>query len=101
MPPRAVQAPLLRAELRLWLMEHRVGTDTEADEVLAAVTKVFMDAVGHPGQLRSIAVEIDASRTGGILDLTVHDYATGTVELQRFMTQASPRRSGLVAGSST
>jgi hypothetical protein len=100
LPARAAQVPLLRAELRLWLMQNRAGSDNEVHEVLSAATKVFMDALGYPGQLRTIAVEVEASYTAGAVALTIHDYASGkTVELQRAVTPARPRRTSLVAGS--
>jgi Histidine kinase-like ATPase domain len=97
LPARAAQAPLLRAELRLWLVRNQPADENAVVEILAAATEAFLDALTHPNSPRSIAVEVEASYADGGVDICVRDYAGrngNTVELWRPM---KPSRQDVVA----
>jgi hypothetical protein len=80
---------LLRAQLRLWLMDKQALDENDVLDVLAAATQAFTDALRRPGGPRTIAVEVEASCAAGIVEIRFHDYSGGngnTVELQRPLT---------------
>lgn len=70
---KPTQAALLRAHLRLWLVEHDAADDEMLDILLAA-NEAFGNAITHAGQPQSIAVHVDASIDDGIVDVTVRDH---------------------------
>ncbi len=67
-------------------MQNHDGDEDDVLEILAAATQTFMNALGHQGWPRTIAVEVEASYTDSDVELRVHDYSGNngnTVELQR------------------
>ncbi len=70
---KPAQAPLLRAHLRLWLVEQQPAEDEMLD-VLLAVNEAFGNAVTHAHQPRSIAVQVDASISDGVVEVVVRDH---------------------------
>jgi len=68
------------------MMANRDADETDVLDILAAATQAFTDALRRPGQPRTIAVEVEASYTADIVEISLHDYAGrngNTVELQR------------------
>lgn len=73
LPSRPAQAALLRAHLRLWLTEQRPDDD-EVLDILLAANEAFGNAITHAGQPRSIAVNVDASVSDGVVEVVVRDH---------------------------
>jgi anti-sigma regulatory factor (Ser/Thr protein kinase) len=71
--PKPTQAALLRAHLRLWLVERRPDED-ELLDILLAANEAFGNAIAHAGQPRSIAVHVDASFDDGVVEVVVRDH---------------------------
>jgi anti-sigma regulatory factor (Ser/Thr protein kinase) len=70
---RPAQAALLRAHLRIWLAEQRLG-DGELLDILVAANEAFGNAITHARQPRSIAVHVDARMDDGIVEVVVRDH---------------------------
>ena len=70
---RPAQAFLLRAHLRLWLTEQHAATD-EIFDILLAATEAFNNATLHARQPRSIAVQVEASSSQGVVEIVVRDH---------------------------
>jgi anti-sigma regulatory factor (Ser/Thr protein kinase) len=70
---RPAQAFLLRAQLRLWLTEQHAAED-EVLDILLAATEAFDNAVLHAGQPRSIAVQVEARNSQGVIEIVIRDH---------------------------
>ncbi len=70
---RPSQAALLRAHLRLWLTEQSAD-EAELLDILLAANEAFGNAVTHAHQPRSIAVNVDAGISDGVVEVVVRDH---------------------------
>jgi len=70
---KPTQAALLRAHLRLWLVEQDAAED-ELLDILLAANEAFGNAINHAGQPQSIAVHVDANIDDGTVDVVVRDH---------------------------
>jgi anti-sigma regulatory factor (Ser/Thr protein kinase) len=70
---RPNQAFQLRAQLRVWLVAQR-AEEEEILDILLAADEAFTNAVTHVRQPRSIAVQVDASISEGLVEVVVGDY---------------------------
>ena len=70
---RPAQAFLLRAHLRLWLVEQHAAED-EVLDILLAANEAFNNALMHAHQPRSIAVHVEASISQGVVEIVIHDH---------------------------
>ncbi len=70
---RPAQAFLLRAQLRLWLTEQN-ATEDDVFDILVAATEAFDNAVLHAGQPRSIAVQVEARNSHGVVEIVIRDH---------------------------
>lgn len=70
---RPAQAFLLRAQLRLWLARQHAAEDDILD-ILVAATEAFDNAVLHAGQPRSIAVQVEARNSHGVVEIVIRDH---------------------------
>jgi anti-sigma regulatory factor (Ser/Thr protein kinase) len=71
--PKAEQAFVLRAHLRLWLVQQRVAED-EVLDILLAAHEAFTNALLHAGQPRTIAVTVDGVVRDGVVEIEVGDH---------------------------
>jgi glycine cleavage system regulatory protein len=81
------------------MMANQDADENDVLALLAAATQAFTEALGHSGQPRTIAVEVEASYTADIVEISLHDYAGqngNTVELQR---QLRPARHEVIAAT--
>jgi anti-sigma regulatory factor (Ser/Thr protein kinase) len=70
---RPGQALLLRAHLRLWLTEQYAAED-EVLDILVAATEAFMNATLHARQPRSVAVQVEAWISRGVVEIVIRDH---------------------------
>src|SRR5213082_467280 len=92
LPALSAQIPLLRAELRIWLMLNRAGDEVDVTEILAAATRAFLLALGRVDAPRTLAVEVEASYAAGVVDLTVRDHAGATPNVVHVKRLVPPAR---------
>jgi anti-sigma regulatory factor (Ser/Thr protein kinase) len=64
---------LLRAHLRLWLTRHGTAED-EVLDILLAANEAFNNALLHSRHPQSIAVQVDASISRGVVEIVVRDH---------------------------
>lgn len=70
---RESQAPLLRAQLRIWLATQQAD-DEEIGDILLAASEAFTNAVVHARRPRSIVVHVDACVEDGVVEIAVRDH---------------------------
>ena len=72
---RPDSAHLLRQRLYLWLDELGAGSD-EIFDVSVACTEAFANAVEHPHEPTTDAIDIEGSLSDSTITITVHDYGS-------------------------